>query len=118
MKYGTGNFDKLLIQRDKGYASVVLLLDLSAAFDTVDHKKMLDILQFDCGVTGVALEWFESFLIDRSYVVKVGDSISEESPLPYGVAQGSVLGPKLFNIYSKSIIKAVDYDSIKTRLRL
>ena len=41
--------DKLMIQGDKGFASIVLLLDLSAAFNTVDHKKMLDILHFDCG---------------------------------------------------------------------
>ena len=100
--------DKLMIQGDKGYASIVLLLDLSAAFNTVDHKKMLDILQYDCGVTGVALKWFESFLIDRSFVIKVGGSHSVESVLHYGVPQGSVLGPKLFNIYARSIIKEVD----------
>ena len=48
---------------DKNIPSVVVLLDLSAAFDTVDHKKLLEILKNDIGVEGVALKWFESFLI-------------------------------------------------------
>ena len=78
---------------DENLASVVLLLDLSAAFDTVDHQKLLDILQYDYGITGSAYTWFESFLIGRTFKIKIGDSYSEEAILPYGVAQGSVLGP-------------------------
>ena len=100
--------DRLQIVGDKGYASVVLLLDLSAAFDTVDHMKMLEILHNQFGVTGSALNWFESFLIGRTFSIQVGDSYSEEALLPYGVAQGSVLGPRLFNCYTKSINKHVE----------
>ena len=100
--------NNLLMWCDENLASVVLLLDLSAAFDTVDHQKLLDILQYDYGITGSAYNWFESFLIGRTFKIKIGDSYSEETLLPYGVAQGSVLGPRLFNTYTKSIHQYVE----------
>ena len=100
--------DNLLRNCDNGLPTVVLLLDLSAAFDTVDHRTLLNILQHDIGVTGTALKWFESFLTNRTFNVKVGESYSEETELPYGVAQGSVSGPRLFNIYTKSLGKYVE----------
>ena len=79
--------------------SIVLLLDLSAAFDTVDQNKLLYILQYEIGVEGIALQWFTSFLCNRTQKVKIGDDYSEEGLLNYEVAQGSVLGPDLFKIY-------------------
>ena len=95
--------NKLLQKGDKKQASVLLFLDLSAAFDTVDHQKLLEILKFDYGIVGTAYKWFESFLIGRKFAIKIGDSFSSEILLLYGVAQGSVLGPRLFNLYCKSI---------------
>ena len=100
--------DKLLTAFDGKYAVVLLLLDLSAAFDTVDQDKLLQILQDEIGVTGIALKWFESFLKGRTQKVKINNSYSRDEPLEYGVAQGSVLGPKLFNIYVRSFIKCVN----------
>ena len=94
--------DNLLAAFDKKLATVLLLLDLSAAFDTVDQDKLLHILFSQIGITGIAYKWFDSFLKDRSQQVKINDAYSEPESLDYGVAQGSVLGPILFNIYTRT----------------
>ena len=92
--------DNLLNSCDKNMDSVVLLLDLSAAIDTVDHQKLLHMLQYDYGIVGTALKWFKSFLTGRTFKVKVGGYASLLEILLFGVAQGSVLGPRLFNMYT------------------
>ena len=93
---------------DKNMPTVVLLLDLSAAFDTVDHEKLLNILEVEIGIIGVALQWFREFLTNRTQRVKIGDTYSKVALLLYGVIQGSILGPRLFNIYIRSIYKRVE----------
>ena len=64
-----------------------MLLDLSAAFDTVDQIILLQILLTEIGVVCTALKWFESFLTNRIQKVKIGNSYSKETGLPFGVAQ-------------------------------
>ena len=98
----------LYLSFDKNIPSLVVLLDLSAAFDTVDHVKLLHILEHDIGIVGTALKWFESFLVGRTQKVKIGNEYSEILELLYGVAQGSVLGPPLFKIYIRSLYKHVE----------
>ena len=98
----------LYMSFDKNVPSVVVLLDLSAAFDTVEHSKLLEILEHEIGIEGTALRWFKSFLVGRTQKVKIGDEYSEEVELKYGVAQGSVLGPPLFKIYIRSLYKYVE----------
>ena len=78
-------------------ATVVIFLDLSAAFDTIDTGKMLEILENELGISGNALKWFESFLTGRTQRVKINGQYSESLDIPFGAPQGSVLGPKLFN---------------------
>ena len=93
----------LLIAADEQTATVVLLLDLSAAFDTVDHSLLLKILKHEIGIKGTALSWFASFLKGRSQRIRLGHITSETITIKFGVPQGSVLGPVLFNIYIRSI---------------
>ena len=85
----------LLDNCDNLKPSILVLLDLSAAFDTVDQSKLLSILREEIGVDGVALHWFESFLCGRTQKVQIGDETSDELTLNYDVPQGSVLGPDL-----------------------
>ena len=76
------------------------LLDLSAAFDTVDHDILFQRLETVCGIAGTALAWIKSYLTDRKQAIKCCGAISAISNLSCGVPQGSVLGPLLFLVYT------------------
>ena len=95
--------DDILVGVDNKFGVVVMIVDLSAAFDTVDHALLLNMLQFKYHITGSALKWLKSFLSGRTQRVRVGDGLSESLVVVFGVAQGSVLGPLLFNMYCSSI---------------
>ena len=82
---------------------ILILLDMSAAFDTVNHSILLDRLQHDFGVTGKALSWFQSYLSNRTYSVAINGTQSNAITLDCGVPQGSVLGPILFNVYTNQL---------------
>ena len=82
---------------------LLVLLDLSAAFDTVDHTILIQRLQQRLGITGVALQWFTSYLTNRTQQVTIDSCLSDTVCLLWGVPQGSVLGPQLFSVYSGPI---------------
>ena len=87
---------------DKGNEALLVLLDLSAAFDTVDHDILIR-RQNSFGVSGTALDWVKSYLTGRTQSVKVSGGTSAPRTLAYGVPQGSVLGPVLFTLYTSPI---------------
>ena len=89
----------ILIAMNDGLLSVLVLLDLSAAFDTIDHHILLKRLEHLVGIKGAALGWFKSYLSDRSQFVNVNSTSSLHEKVKYGVPQGSVLGPILFTLY-------------------
>ena len=94
--------NNLLVHMDEGKCSVLILLDLSAAFDTVVHNVLLQ----DCkniGIEGDALKYLRSYLENRSYCVQIGTSFSNTRHLQRGVPQGSVLDPILFCVYTSEL---------------
>ena len=91
----------------RGEATAVVLLDQSAAFDTIDHDKLLDCLRKWFGVGGRCLDWFKSYLSDRTQCIKIGSVLSEARKLKFGVPQGSVLGPILFSLYTTTFSKVI-----------
>ena len=93
----------ILMEMDKNHTAMLILLDLSAAFDTIDHRILISRLETRCGLKGTALAWFTSYLKDRTQSVMINDQQSQPVKLKYGVPQGSVLGPILFTIYTSPL---------------
>jgi hypothetical protein len=88
----------LLQAVDSQGEAILVLLNLSAAFDTIDHAALLCALERRCGISGIALKWFASYLTDRLQAVRISQSISDFIKVVFGVPQGSDLGPILFTL--------------------
>ena len=105
----------LLEMMDEGSCGVLVLLDLSAAFDTVVHELLLDDLKL-IGIVDDALEYLRSYLSDRKYCVQIGNSFSSYETLERGVPQGSILGPILFCIYTIGLSRVLQGHGVKFKL--
>lgn len=92
-------FNDILVAIDNHRDVVLVLLDLLAAFDTIEHSVLVSRLEHRYGFDGKVLNWFRSYLIGRSQQVLIADVRSADYPLQYGVPQGSVLGPFLFSLF-------------------
>ena len=89
----------IVVSLHKGLSVLLVLLDLSAAFDTIDHKILLNLLKNRIGVNdGQVLQWFRTYLKGRTQSVCINNSTSYPADLLCGVPQGYVLGPMLFTI--------------------
>ena len=93
---------------NKQHVTLLVLLDLSAAFDTIDHCILLERLKSGFGIRGTALSWFASYLSNRSQQILIDGSLSMNFELSCGVPQGSCLGPLLFLLYASKIFHIVD----------
>ena len=88
--------------------TLLVLLDLSAAFDTLDHRILLDRLQFDFGISGTALNWIELHLSNRTQRIYIDGVLSSNFNVKFGFPQGSCLGPLLFSLYASKLFKIVE----------
>ena len=93
---------------DRDQVSLLALLDVSAAFDTVDHSILLERLSTSYGLSGMAFTWLESYITGRVQVIHDGGRQSTPATAYFGVPQGSVLGPVLYVLYTADIIKLVE----------
>ena len=95
---------------DSGKITILTALDMSAAFDTLDHITLLHRLQHTFGLSGCAISWIRSYLTDRSSFVKIDSSSSPSTTILTGVPQGSVLGPLLFVFFISPIANVINFD--------
>jgi len=88
---------------DHGKVTILVMLDLSAAFDTIDHKTLVQRLEHVFGIAEKPLEWVTSYLQDRKQAVYINGVMSKSVTLNFSVPQGSVLGPKFYTMYTKPL---------------
>lgn len=103
--------DSIRKAADKGLLTGAVFLDLSKAFDTLDHSRLLEKLK-SYGVKGLAYNWFSDYLFQRFQVVKLGQELSSPCPLMCGVPQGSILGPLLFLIFFNDFEGCLQYSKV------
>ena len=106
----------ILSSMDGGRVKALTLLDLSAAFDIIDHTILLKTLGNWFGVSGKALDWFKSHLTGRSQRIKLGNCLSSRSDLSFVVSKGSVLGALLFTLYTSPLSSLVSGHAIPHHL--
>ena len=91
--------DDILKGMETQEVTALVVLDLSAAFNTVNYELLLVILRSCFGIDGIPLTWIKFYLDKRSFQVEVGSTLSEHIDIPYAISQGSLLGPVLFICY-------------------
>ena len=97
----------ILMNMDRQQVTLLVLLDLSAAFDTIDHQVLLDRFRLSFGISGCALQWISSYLSDRTQRVSFENNFSQRRYLSCGVPQGSCLGPLLFTMYASKLFDII-----------
>ena len=95
--------DDFLNELDNNYNIQIILLDLYAAFDTIDHSILIKRLE-DIGIIGIPLAWVKSYLYERTFSIKIDNQYSPNCKMYYGVPRCSVLGPLLFSLYILTIL--------------
>ena len=106
----------VLFDMEKGRVTALTLLDLSAAFDTIDHLALISRLSSWYGIYGTALDWFTSYLSNRCQQVKIHDYVSEAVYISFGVPQGSVLGSILFTLYTAPLSHVIAEHDVEHHL--
>ena len=106
----------ILLSLDRGEHVFLVLLDLSAAFDTVNHSLLLSRMERRFGISGTALKWFESYLSNRSQFVNINGEKSATHDVNIGVPQGSVLGPLLYLVYTSPLAEIINRYNLKYHL--
>jgi len=96
-----------LTAADQRCVTLISLLDLSEAFDCVDHSLLLQRLQRMFGLAGMVLRWLASFVVGRSQQVAYSGQLSPTQPVLFEVLQGSILGPLLFVLYKANLSRVV-----------
>ena len=99
----------ILMNMNNQEVTLLVLLALSAAFDTIDHTLLIRRLQSRFGFTGTAIAWLRSYLSNRFQYVVIDDTCSNRFDLSFGVPQGSCLGPLLFSIYTSQLFDIVSH---------
>ena len=104
--YNTFNFVLTISHHS---SSGMILIDLQKAFDTIDHKILIEKMKC-MGFSNDVIKWFESYLSKRMFSVHVEKGFSDKALISCGVTQGSILGPLLFFIYVNDMVQAVNCD--------
>ena len=119
--YKTGNSTETLLCKinsdimknmDSQKITILVLLDLSAAFDSISQRKLIQILHTRFRTQGNALNWFKSYILNRTQSVSIQDSFSSLSTLKFGVPQGSCIGPIAFLAYTSAIAEIASKHNI------
>ena len=101
---------------DNGKIALLALLDVSAAFDTVDHDILMDRLAESFGIVGQAHDWLSSFITGRTYSVRFGGTTTSPWRVRSGIPQGSILGPLLYILYTADVAALVESLGFKVHL--
>ena len=99
----------ILLNMNNQCVTLLILLDLSAVFDTVNHDTMQRRLEYSFGIQGKALSWFASYLSARTQGIMINESLSKPFKLECGVPQGSCLGTLLFTLYTSELFEIIKY---------
>ncbi|CAB3994943.1 Hypothetical predicted protein [Paramuricea clavata] len=102
--------DTILKAMDGKLVTALILIDLSKAFDSVNHTSLLTKLS-NVGASPSVVKWFESYLTGRTQSVRIGSTVSTPLPVSYGVPQGAILSPLLFSIYTNDLPSSVVHHS-------
>jgi len=114
--HSTSNFyfiSKFIEVLDEGSTIVIIMLDLSEAFDVIDHSIVMNYLEYSFGIKVNALDWVRSYLSDRIQCVWVDDTTSPDLGVHFGVPQRSVWGPKNYCMHIKSVGNIIKRHNIK-----